>query len=443
MQTDTSFSTLGLSEPLLRALADKNYTQPSPIQAQAIPHLLEGRDLLGCAQTGTGKTAAFALPILHRLSAGRPTREARRPRVLVLTPTRELAAQIGESFAHYGKHLPFRHTVIFGGVGQNPQVRALREGVDIVVATPGRLLDLAQQGHIDMSGVGVFVLDEADRMLDMGFAPDVKRVMARLPERRQSLLFSATMPGPILDIAHRLLHDPVKVEVVPAASTADRIIQHVCHVDRGDKPNLLTHTINAHPKGLVLVFSRTKHGANKLVKKLGQNRIAASAIHGNKSQTARELALEQFRAGKIRVLVATDIAARGIDVKGISLVINYDIPNEPESYVHRIGRTARAGADGLAIAFCDPDERVYMRDIERLIRLEVPVMSDHPYAIATPNLHRANGGGGPAGRGHPADRSAPRGAVAFPVRDLATVPATGGSNRPRNRFRSSRRAGGR
>ncbi|MCC5841445.1 MAG: DEAD/DEAH box helicase [Opitutales bacterium] len=442
MLTIPSFSTLGLAEPLLRALADKNYTEPSPIQAQAIPHLLDGRDLLGCAQTGTGKTAAFALPILHRLSKHPPVRMARRPGVLVLTPTRELAAQIGESFAHYGKYLPFRHTVIFGGVGQNPQVRALREGVDIVVATPGRLLDLAEQGCIDLSGVGVFVLDEADRMLDMGFAPDVKRVMARLPERRQSLLFSATMPGPILEIANRLLHDPVKVEVVPASSTADKVVQHVCHVDRGDKPDLLAHTIHSHAGGLVLVFSRTKHGANKLVKKLGQNRIAASAIHGNKSQTARERALEDFRSGKVRVLVATDIAARGIDVKGVSLVINYDLPNEPESYVHRIGRTARAGADGLAIAFCDPDERVYLRDIERLIRIDVPVMSDHPYALATPNLHQL-GGGGSKGRGGSAGRGGPRRSGSAPVRDMGGMASNNAPNRPRNRFRSSRRAGGR
>lgn len=442
MQTILPFSKLGLAGPLLRALADKNYAEPSPIQAQSIPHLLDGRDLLGCAQTGTGKTAAFALPILHRLSEHPPARVSRRPQVLVLTPTRELAAQIGESFAHYGKYLPFRHAVIFGGVGQNPQVRALREGVDIVVATPGRLLDLAEQGCIDMSGVGVFVLDEADRMLDMGFAPDVKRVMARLPARRQSLLFSATMPGPILEIANRLLHDPVKVEVVPAASTADRVVQHVCHVDRGDKPNLLTHTIDSHKDGLVLVFSRTKHGANKLVKKLGQNRIAASAIHGNKSQTARERALEDFRSGKVRVLVATDIAARGIDVKGVSLVINYDIPNEPESYVHRIGRTARAGAEGLAIAFCDPDERLYLRDIERLIRLEVPVMADHPYALATPNLQQLGGGASKA-RGAPTSRGRSRGTGSPSVRDVSGVAPSNGSNRPRNRFRSSRRSGGR
>jgi len=357
---------------------------------------------MGCAQTGTGKTAAFALPILHRLSASPKQRVRGRPRALILTPTRELAAQIAENFAAYGKHLALRHTVIFGGVGQNPQVRALGSGVDIVVATPGRLLDLHQQGEIDFSGVEIFVLDEADRMLDMGFAPDVKRVMAKLPAQRQSLLFSATMPGPIMEIANKLLKNPVKVEVAPVSSTAERIAQHVCHVDKNNKSKLLVHTIGQNPKGLVLVFSRTKHGSNKLVKHLSVNGIRSEAIHGNKSQSARERALEQFRAGQIRVLVATDIAARGIDVKGISLVINYDIPNEPESYVHRIGRTARAGADGMAIAFCEPEERPYLRDIEKLIRSSVPVLEDHPYAIGTP----AGGSGSQPAR--PRSNPAPR-----------------------------------
>ena len=393
MTPTTTFAALKLAEPIQRALAEKKYTTPSPIQARAIPHLLEGRDLMGCAQTGTGKTAAFALPILQRLTEQPKTRVPHKPRALILTPTRELAAQIGESFEAYGKNLRLRHTVIFGGVGQNPQTRALRNGVDIVVATPGRLLDLSQQGLIDFDAVEVFVLDEADRMLDMGFAPDVKRIMAKLPEKRQSLLFSATMPRPIMEIADRLLHDPVKVEVTPAATTVERITQHVCHVDRRDKTRLLAHTLGEHRDGLVLVFSRTKHGANKLVKQLGQSGTRAEAIHGNKSQSARERALEQFREGRVRVLVATDIAARGIDVKGISLVINYDIPNEPESYVHRIGRTARAGADGKAIAFCDPEERPWLRDIERLIRLEVPVIADHPFAIAAPGPdHRRDRG---------------------------------------------------
>lgn len=390
MTSVTSFTDLNLAQPIQRAIIEKNYTQPSPIQAQAIPHLLEGRDLIGCAQTGTGKTAAFALPILHLLNASPKSPVRGKPRALILTPTRELAAQISDNFAAYGKHLNLRHTVIFGGVGQNPQVRTLNNGIDILVATPGRLLDLHQQGYIDFSQVEIFVLDEADRMLDMGFAPDVKRVIAKLPAKRQSLLFSATMPGPIMEIADKLLHNPVKVAVTPASSTAERIDQLVCHVDKKNKSKLLVHTIGSHGKGLVLVFSRTKHGSNKLVKHLDVNGIRSAAIHGNKSQTARERALEQFRAGNVRVLVATDIAARGIDVKGISLVINYDIPNEPESYVHRIGRTARAGADGKAIAFCEPEERSYLRDIEKLIRTDVPVLSDHPYAIEL----GSNGGGG-------------------------------------------------
>lgn len=377
----SSFSTLALASPIQRALSDKNYTTPSPIQAQCIPWLLEGRDLMGCAQTGTGKTAAFALPILQQLSDRPQNRCPGSPRALILTPTRELAAQIGENFALYGKYLPFRHTVIFGGVGQNPQMRALRDGVDIVIATPGRLLDLMKQKILSLGSVEVFVLDEADRMLDMGFAPDVKRIIAALPPKRQSLLFSATMPDPIRAIADRLLRDPVTVEVAPVSSTAERIDQQVCHVEKRHKGQLLTHLIKGHEKGLVLVFSRTKHGANKLVKNLEKDAIRAAAIHGNKSQTARERALGEFRTGKIRVLVATDIAARGIDVKGISLVINYDLPNEPESYVHRIGRTARAGAEGSAIALCDPEERAYLRDIEKLIRCKVPVMSEHPHAL--------------------------------------------------------------
>ncbi len=394
MTTVTTFASLDLAEPIQRALIEKKYTQPSPIQAQAIPYLLEGRDLMGCAQTGTGKTAAFALPILHRFATNPKARVPGRPRCLVLTPTRELAAQIADNFAFYGKHLNFRQTVIFGGVGQNPQVKALAGGVDVVVATPGRLLDLMSQGKVDLSQVEVFVLDEADRMLDMGFAPDVKRVMAKLPAKRQSLLFSATMPGPIMEIANKLLRDPVMVEVAPVSSTAERIEQQVCHVDKNNKSKLLVHTIGKNSKGLVLVFSRTKHGSNKLVKHLAVNGIRSEAIHGNKSQTARERALEQFRAGNIKVLVATDIAARGIDVKGISMVINYDLPNEPESYVHRIGRTARAGAEGRAIAFCEPEERPYLRDIEKLIRRQVPVLEDHPYAIETPDLGRVGGSGG-------------------------------------------------
>ena len=389
MNTDTSvtFASLKLAEPILRALAEKRYTHPSPIQAQAIPHLLEGRDLLGVAQTGTGKTAAFALPILHRLAATPKPVQPGRPRVLILTPTRELAAQIGDNIALYGRNLRLRHIVIFGGVGQQPQVNALRAGVDIVVATPDRLLDLFEQRYIDLNAVEVFVLDEADRMLDMGFAPDVRRVIAKLPRQRQSLLFSATMPAEIGDIARGLLHHPVHIAVTPVASTVERVDQRVCHVNKNDKHRLLVHLLGEVPDGLALVFLRTKHGANRLADRLGRDGIRAAAIHGNKSQTARTRALEEFRNGRTRVLVATDIAARGIDVKGITLVVNFDIPNEPESYVHRIGRTARAGADGLAISLCDPSERTYLRDIQRLIRQEIAVHGDHPFAGMVPVHH--------------------------------------------------------
>ena len=378
--SSTTFASLKLAPQLLRALVEKGYTHPSPIQAKAIPPLLEGRDYIGCAQTGTGKTAAFALPILHRLSAKPQLPCPRRPRALILTPTRELAVQIDASFAAYGRHLPLRHAVVFGGVGENPQIRALASGVEIIVATPGRLLDLMQQGCAVLDRVETFVLDEADRMLDMGFAPDVNRIVARLPARRQSLLFSATMPESICALAARLLHDPLRGDVAPVTATADRIEQRICHVQRHDKHQLLVHTLTTHPEGLVLVFSRTKHGANRLADNLGRDGIQAAAIHGNKSQGARQRALEDFRSGKTRVLVATDIAARGIDVKGIALVINFDIPDEPEAYVHRIGRTARMGASGLAFSFCDPSEHSSLRDIQRLIRQTIPVWHDHPFA---------------------------------------------------------------
>ena len=433
MTEPITFASLNLAEPIQRALAAKNYLHPTPIQAGVIPHLLEGRDLIGCAQTGTGKTAAFALPILHRLAAS-PRRSGRaRPRALILTPTRELASQISDNFAAYGRHLDLRHCVIFGGVGQNPQVRALQAGIDILVATPGRLLDLMQQGQLSLDSVEVFVLDEADRMLDMGFAPDVKRVIAKLPSPRQSLLFSATMPAPIREIAGRLLTNPVEINVAPVSSTADRIEQTVCHVAKADKGRLLLHVLTEHQGDRVLVFSRTKHGANKLAKGLVLKGIRAEAIHGNKSQGARERALDGFRRGSVRVLVATDIAARGIDVKGVSLVVNHDIPNEPESYVHRIGRTARAGADGHAVAFCEPDERGYLRDIEKLIRQQIPMDADHPFAIPfDPALPVTSGRGG-------GDRR-PGG-----FRGRAQSPAAGVDGRgssARGRSSSARRRGG-
>ncbi|MCB9169467.1 MAG: DEAD/DEAH box helicase [Flavobacteriales bacterium] len=368
-----TFDKLGLVQPLLKALHEEGYETPTPIQAQAIPTLLQGRDLLGCAQTGTGKTAAFALPILQRLhdhpsAPGRPA-----IRVLVLTPTRELAIQIDESFAAYGRHLRQKHVVIFGGVGQKPQTDALQRGAHIVVATPGRLLDLIGQGFVDLKHLDTFVLDEADRMLDMGFIHDVRKVIARLPARRQTLLFSATMPPEIAKLAQTILHDPEKVEVTPVSSTAETVEQVVHFVEKADKNKLLVHLLQGDAIREALVFTRTKHGANKVAKVLVQNGIQAEAIHGNKSQTARQTALRNFKAGRTRVLVATDIAARGIDIDGLGHVINFDLPNVPETYVHRIGRTGRAGASGRAISFCDSEERAYLRDITRLIGSQVPV----------------------------------------------------------------------
>jgi ATP-dependent RNA helicase RhlE len=374
-----AFTKLGLSEPLLRALQAKSYTEPSPIQAQSIPYLLQARDLIGVAQTGTGKTAAFALPILQRLAANPAPLTPKRPRALILAPTRELAAQIANSFTAYGKFLKLTNMVVFGGVSLSPQIRALSRGVDILVATPGRLADLERQRHVSLDKVEIFVLDEADRMLDLGFVHEIKRIIAKLPSHRQSLLFSATMPLAIQDLAASIVRNPARVEVTPAATTVEKIEQKVCFVERHDKCKLLVHQLSQHPEGLVLVFVRMKHQANKLVDQLFRDNIRAEAIHGNKSQGARERALENFRAGRSRVLVATDIAARGIDVKGITLVVNYDLPEEPESYVHRIGRTARAGHNGHAVAFCDSSERNLLRNIERLIRRTIPVLKDHPY----------------------------------------------------------------
>jgi ATP-dependent RNA helicase RhlE len=375
----TGFAHLGLAEPLLRALESKSYTEPSPIQAQAIPYLLQGRDLIGVAQTGTGKTAAFALPILQRLAASKNPLTPKRPRALILAPTRELAAQIAQSFGAYGKFLKLSHAAVFGGVSLSPQIRALSHGVDILIATPGRLMDLERQRHVSLDKVEIFVLDEADRMLDLGFVHEIKRIITKLPSHRQSLLFSATMPIAIQDLAASIVRNPARVEVTPAATTVERIEQNVCFVERHDKAKLLVHFIAQKPQGLILVFVRMKHMANKLVDQLAKDGVKAEAIHGNKSQGARQRALENFRAGHSRVLVATDIAARGIDVKGIALVVNYDLPEEPESYVHRIGRTARAGLDGQAIAFCDSSERNLLRQIERLIRRTINVLKDHPY----------------------------------------------------------------
>jgi ATP-dependent RNA helicase RhlE len=374
-----NFQELNLIDPLLRAVHAEGYDTPTPIQQQAIPHILAGRDMIGCAQTGTGKTAAFALPILQRLIQTPPARPGRNVRALILSPTRELSAQIKESFSSYGRHTPQRAIVIFGGVGQTPQVEALKRGADILVATPGRLLDLMQQGIIRLNTIEIFVLDEADRMLDMGFIHDVKKVVAALPAKRQTLLFSATMPDAVQDLANRMLTNPVRVEVTPPATTVEKIAQSVYFVSKANKRPLLEHLLNDQSIRRVLVFTRTKHGANKLAEQLERAEIHAEAIHGNKSQTARERALANFKAGRTRVLVATDIAARGIDVDDVTHVINYELPNEPESYVHRIGRTARAGASGSAFSFCDHDEKAYLRDIEKLIRIRIPVIEDHPF----------------------------------------------------------------
>ena len=372
-----TFQDLPLQPAILKAVAEAGYTSPSPIQAGAIPPVLAGRDLLGCAQTGTGKTAAFALPILQNLSAQTPQRPC--IRALILTPTRELALQIGDSFSAYGKHLKLRHTVIFGGVGQQPQVEALRRGVDILIACPGRLNDLIGQRLIDLSGIEIFVLDEADRMLDMGFIHDVKKVIAKLPRRRQTLLFSATMPKEIEELADSLLHDPAVVKVDPVSSTVDRIDQKLYFVEKKQKIELLAYLLQDKSIVNALVFSRTKHGADRIARLLNKAGITAAAIHGNKSQTARVNALEGFKAGKPRVLVATDIAARGIDLSERSHVFNYDLPEVPETYVHRIGRTARAGADGVAISFCSTEEREYLAGIEKLNRKKIPVVTGHPW----------------------------------------------------------------
>ena len=374
-----TFLDLGLSEPLQRAIADTGYTVPTPIQLAAIPPLLEGRDLLGCAQTGTGKTAAFALPILDRLAKSQKRPVARHAKVLILTPTRELAIQIHESFRTYGKHLHLKYAVVYGGVGQAPQVKNLSQGVDVLVATPGRLIDLIEQRYINLGQLEVFVLDEADRMLDMGFIHAIRRVIGMLPRKRHNLFFSATMPADIQKLASTMLIDPVRIEVTPASSTVERIEQWVMFVERNRKSDLLRHVLKDKALRRVIVFTRTKHGANKVVETLEKNQISSAAIHGNKSQTARQRALEDFRGGHVRVLVATDIAARGIDIDDITHVINFEVPNISESYVHRIGRTARAGSDGIAISFCDLEERAFLKDIEKLIGLKIPVVLDQPY----------------------------------------------------------------
>ena len=378
--TEISFSDLGLADPIQRALNTRNHVIPTPIQAQAIPALLDGRDMLGIAQTGTGKTAAFALPILHRLSQHRGHNGPRSPRAVILAPTRELAIQIGDEFRAYGKFLHLRQAVIFGGVSQNPQVKALNRGVEIIVATPGRLLDLMNQRRLGLEAVEILVLDEADRMLDMGFVRDVQKIMAAMPKQRQSLLFSATMPASVSRLAGDILTNPVRTEIAPQATPIERIEQSIYHVESARKTTLLADILDNPDLSRVIVFARTKHRANRVADQLAKRGHAAEAIHGNKSQSARQRALRRFRNGDARILVATDIAARGIDVDGITHVINFELPNEPESYIHRIGRTARAGAAGAALSFCDPTERGYLRDIERLIQQRLTVIGDEPAA---------------------------------------------------------------
>jgi ATP-dependent RNA helicase RhlE len=402
-----TFESLGLIEPILKALQHEDYEKPTPIQAKAIPYILEQRDLLGCAQTGTGKTAAFALPVIQLLSKKtHQGHKARHIRALALTPTRELAIQIHESFQAYGKFAHLHSTVIFGGVGQEPQTRALKKGVDVLIATPGRLLDLINQGFVDLSQLEIFILDEADRMLDMGFIHDVRKVIARLPVKRQTLFFSATMPAEIQKLSSSILTNPAKVEVTPPATTAEKVAQQIYYIDKATKRMMLISLLDNPDIDRVLVFTRTKHGANKVVKDLLKAGITSEAIHGNKSQNARQLALRNFKDSKTRVLVATDIAARGIDVDDLAFVINYEVPNVPETYVHRIGRTGRAGASGLAISFCDDEEVAYIRDIQKLTGVEIPLAPDAPeptFKVAT---------GAPAAKQQSKQRTQTQGTVA-------------------------------
>lgn len=430
-----TFAELGLAQPLLRAVNAEGYHTPTPIQAKSIPPLIEGKDLLGSAQTGTGKTAAFALPILHRLTLpGTPAPSGvRKIRVLILAPTRELASQIGDSFRVYGQHTTLRYAVIFGGVGQQPQVRNLQKGVDILIATPGRLVDLMNQGYVDLKSVSIFVLDEADRMLDMGFMPDLRRVIAKLPHQRQTMFFSATMPAPIEQLAHTILRNPVNVQIAPAKANTELIEQSVCFIPKQQKSRLLIQLLKTKSVQRAVVFTRTKRGADKVADDLNRAGIAAEAMHGNKSQNHRERTLANFKSDRPPVLVATDLAARGIDVDGVSHVFNLDLPHEPETYVHRIGRTGRAGATGVAVAFCDPEERGFLRDIERLLRRNLPIDKDTPTS-ALPGIPPRTPGGAP-----PVNRPAARGhSNRGPKRETANnrPGATGGGDRrpaPRRR----------
>ncbi len=415
----TSFNDFGLAEPILRALAEEKYETPTPIQAQTVPIVLQGRDVIGIAQTGTGKTAAFALPILNHIFTKRMRPEKKSCRVLVLSPTRELSGQIADSFRAYGRHMrPLAIELAIGGVPINRQIRGLAHGVEVLVATPGRLLDLVHQRAITLNQVEILVLDEADRMLDMGFINDIRKVVAMLRKERQTLFFSATMPGEITKLADQMLSDPARVSVTPQASTVERITQSVILTEKASKPALLLDVLKTETTDRVLVFTRTKHGADKVVRHLQKSGYGAEAIHGNKSQNQRERVLAQFRNGNLRILIATDIAARGIDVDGVSHVVNFDLPNIPESYVHRIGRTARAGRDGVAISFCDHEENAFLRDIERMIRIKIPSTdkrtgvrpaqrpADHHHAANGQNRpHRGRSQGGNGGNGGNGNRN--------------------------------------
>lgn len=413
-----TFEDLNLIEPILEALREENYTSPTPIQEKAIPIVLEGNDLLGCAQTGTGKTAAFSIPIIQRLHNSYKPAKRQEIKALVLTPTRELAIQVEENMAAYSRHTPLKHTVIYGGVPQKRQTNILRNGVDILVATPGRLLDLIQQGFISLKHVEYFVLDEADRMLDMGFVHDIKRIIPMLPKKRQTLFFSATMPNTIARLADSMLNQPLKVEVTPVSSTVDTIDQSIYFVDKKDKNALLLDLLQDKGMESILVFARTKHGSNKIVKVLNAANIKAEAIHGNKSQNARQQALSNFKDRTTRVLVATDIAARGIDVDSLSHVINYELPNVPETYVHRIGRTGRAGHTGVAISFCEREELPFLKDIHKVIKKSIPVISDHDYVDEKLEQQVARGemGGSKAAKpgGRPNSRPAQKGSKPQP-----------------------------
>ena len=407
--TPRRFSDLNLIQPLLANVAREGYGTATPVQSAAIPPALDGRDVLASAPTGTGKTAAFVLPTLQRLLDAKPAK-GRPVRALVLAPTRELAGQIEESLRVYGRGLGLRHAVIYGGVGQGAQVRALNAGVDVLVATPGRLMDLMAQGHVRLDAVGVLILDEADRMLDMGFVPDVRKIARHIPQGRQTLMFSATVPPTIKKLVQELMDEPVRVDVIPQDESALDIEQQVMFVNRADKPDLLAHVVERYGINCGIVFSRTKHGADKVVKQLALRGIKSTAIHGNKNQNQRKRALDGFKSGRVPILVATDVAARGIDVEGVTHVVNYDLTHEPETYVHRIGRTGRAGAAGVALSFCDAEERGWLRDIQRLIRRDLDVVDDHPHAVAGPRPKPQGKPRGPAGR--PADRPSDRPAAA-------------------------------